>query len=326
MERNPKKSKALIISIIAILLLLIAGYFIFKNSDKIFGTKGSTNISKIFAPLLGSSKQKDVANINTTDTTTGDNTSTTGTGNTSTNGSPLNTTGNNTPINNNPPIGNNSIITPGSGVSAILPPFNPIPTPGSTPATGCKDKNGKTIPCTTNDLPPPPLETQCSDGVDNDADKLMDTNDPGCHSDYDQNNNLSYDTNINDESRKKDNTATAIGGLCPDDPLIFTEEEKAQLAVLLRQYYLLAPTLRIEDDITLLDYDNQTNEELVKQATILINDCKVQKANPSYTGPQEIKDNPYYQSPITAVTVTGNNVRPEYLPGYGLWEMLLNIW
>ncbi len=72
MENNPKKSKAFIITFILILLLLMVGYYLFTNRNKIFDTKGSTSISKIFAPLLGGSKDKGLAVIdeNKTDTST----------------------------------------------------------------------------------------------------------------------------------------------------------------------------------------------------------------------------------------------------------------
>ena len=66
MENNPKKSKAFIIAFIIILLLLICGYYLFKNRAQIFDAKGSTSISKIFAPLLGSSKSKDLKTIDIT--------------------------------------------------------------------------------------------------------------------------------------------------------------------------------------------------------------------------------------------------------------------
>src|ERR1035437_5459633 len=60
MDNNPKKSKALIITFVVVLLLLIAGYFLFSNSDKIFGTKGTIDFNKIFSPLLGTSKKTDL--------------------------------------------------------------------------------------------------------------------------------------------------------------------------------------------------------------------------------------------------------------------------
>ena len=73
MENNPKKSKAFIITFILILILLIAGYYIYKNRTQMFDAKGSTSMSKIFSPLLGTSKTKEVKVIedpNTKITTT----------------------------------------------------------------------------------------------------------------------------------------------------------------------------------------------------------------------------------------------------------------
>lgn len=43
---------------------------------------------------------------------------------------------------------------------------------------------------------------QCSDGIDNDQDNLIDEKDPGCHSDNDVNNSSSYNSEDNDESNK----------------------------------------------------------------------------------------------------------------------------
>jgi hypothetical protein len=63
MENNPKKSKALIITFIVVLLLLIGVYLLFSNSEKIFGTKGALDINKIFSPLLGTSKNTDLETI-----------------------------------------------------------------------------------------------------------------------------------------------------------------------------------------------------------------------------------------------------------------------
>lgn len=315
MDNNPKKSKAFIITFIVVLLLLIGGYFLFKNGG-VFGTKNST-ISKIFAPLLGSSKQKDATSINNVDTTNTDNTNA---GNNSNTDNVGGTTGGGagTGNNSNGTTTNTGAPVVGMGPGSIVPPFNPIPSPSNT---DCHDQNGNLIACnvdtsttSTNNL------EQCSDGIDNDADNLVDTRDPGCHTDFDATNSLSYDKNMNNESRKKDAVAIATPGMCPDDPLEFTEEEKAQLAVLLRQYYLLSPTLRIDDDVTLLDYDNQTNQELITQATRLTQDCVAQKANPAYTGPKQIKDNPYYQNP------TPGSGSPEYISGYGLYELMFNIW
>ena len=44
---------------------------------------------------------------------------------------------------------------------------------------------------------------QCSDGVDNDGDGVIDARDPGCHSDNDANNPDSYNPNDNDETDRR---------------------------------------------------------------------------------------------------------------------------
>lgn len=91
MENNPKKSKAFIIAFILILLLLIIGYYLYTNKAKIFDAKGDTTFGKIFTPLLGTSKNKDLALIidpnENTNTTTG--TSITGIINTDENGNKI---------------------------------------------------------------------------------------------------------------------------------------------------------------------------------------------------------------------------------------------
>lgn len=60
MENSPKKSKAFIITFIIILILLLVGYYLYKNRTQIFSTKGSSTVNRIFSPLLGTSKDKTV--------------------------------------------------------------------------------------------------------------------------------------------------------------------------------------------------------------------------------------------------------------------------
>jgi len=82
MENKPKKSKALIITIIALILLLIVGYLIFKNRDS-FGVKTSASIAKIFSPLISSTNSKNLATVQVEageDIKKGDNVSVFGTG------------------------------------------------------------------------------------------------------------------------------------------------------------------------------------------------------------------------------------------------------
>ncbi len=310
MEHHPRKTKAFIITFIAILILLIVGYLVFRNTGTIFGIKSSGNTNKIFSPLLGTSKQNtvDVKPVNTGGDTPINNTSTTLP---TTNLSVTDPSGI-APGSVSAPIGQGGTTNP-NGAPVITPPFNPLP----TPTTDCVDASGNLIQCNNT---PTITNPECSDSIDNDKDGLSDAADSSCHTDYNASNMLSYDKNINDESRLQPITGDTEISMCPDDPLVFTEEEKVELATLLRQYYLLAPTLKIEDDVTLVDYDNQTNEELVKQATSLTNDCNAQKASPGYTGPQAIKDNPYYQNPVA------NSGAKEYIPGYSLYELMFNIW
>lgn len=104
-----------------------------------------------------------------------------------------------------------------------------------------------------------------------------------------------------------DNTntlTTATVEMCPsDDPLVFTDIEKAQLDALLKKYYLIAPSLKSDEDIKIINDDILRNKSIIEQATSLIDDCKAQKADPHYTGPQSIRDNPYYSAP-TQIVVT----------------------
>ncbi len=54
----------------------------------------------------------------------------------------------------------------------------------------------------------PEAGTQCVDGIDNDGDGVIDTNDPGCHTDGDATNPASFDPTDNDET----NAGSGTGG------------------------------------------------------------------------------------------------------------------
>jgi LPXTG-motif cell wall-anchored protein len=60
--------------------------------------------------------------------------------------------------------------------------------------------------------PPEGGKAQCSDGIDNDGDKKVDGDDPGCHTDGKPNNPSSYDQNDNDESDSGNKGAGNGGG------------------------------------------------------------------------------------------------------------------
>lgn len=89
--------------------------------------------------------------------------------------------------------------------------------------------------------------------------------------------------------------------MCPeDDPLTFTADEQKQLDDLLRQFYKLTPFLKTEEEVQAEKNSKLEYDKLVAGAKELTSQCKEQKIiNPEtgdmYTGPQEVKDNPYYQ-------------------------------
>ena len=58
--------------------------------------------------------------------------------------------------------------------------------------------------------PPPPPAPQCSDGIDNDGDGLIDATDPGCHSDGNASNTSSYDASDTSEAN------AAVPAQCAD--------------------------------------------------------------------------------------------------------------
>ncbi len=62
----------------------------------------------------------------------------------------------------------------------------------------------------------PAEEPQCSDGIDNDGDGLIDENDPGCHTDGNKNNPGSYDPEDNDETDPVNTTAQCKDGIDND--------------------------------------------------------------------------------------------------------------
>ncbi len=170
MEKNPKKSKALIIAFAITLVLIFGIYFIFIKDGGISNTKSAGG--KLFAPLLGTSKNKELNTVDKTNTptditkteipNTGQEQTTTDTPNTSNIG--------------------NSLITPN---------LNPIPLPTNNygfqnPCDSNQQVNNNGNSCDGNNLKyktvfPANFIPQCKDGLDNDQDGLKDILDPGCH-------------------------------------------------------------------------------------------------------------------------------------------------
>ncbi len=195
MENKPRKSKALIITIIVIIFLVVVSYLLFKNRD-MFGVKTSNSIARIFAPLITSENEKNISKIDENSVRTlaqagedlekGDNVTRFGTN-----------------ADNNPIVvkskqgdeifgfaGNDmgggelgEIITNNNGANTFWNSFfNLIGGVFGTNGNngGGNGGNGD-------------FTRQCSDTLDNDNDGLIDTSDPECHTDGDPTNPDSYD-------------------------------------------------------------------------------------------------------------------------------------
>jgi hypothetical protein len=265
MSTNPKKSKAFIITLIAVLVLLIVAYLIFTHSKQTLVTKNAENAGKTFSPLTSGTN---ATNLNPTQ----GNGSNTGTGGTSGSNGSANggleggTFGGGT--------GGTSGTFDGSGIFGA-PALKSIPTPtDNPPLSGGIVINGGTV------------------GGDN--------------SDNGGGNGTAGDS------------SPTVSSLCSDDPLVFTDTEKKELADLLKEYYTISPGLKTADDVSLAASDVTTAENLRDQAINLTTQCYAQKTDPSYAGPQEVKDNPYFKT-------SGLNASA-YLPSFSQFEQLFNIW
>ena len=370
MEENRKKSKALIITIIAVIILLIIAYLLFFRNNGNYGIQSSSTttsgsaastIKDFFAQIFNpKAKQTNVTTVTTTTKTPGQNTSST-TGTTGTNagvgtgtpgtGGALGTTGGlgngtglaaGTGANNGTGLGTGTGIDSGTGLTSntgsganagYTATLQPLPTPTDT-------NNGGPAGTTTQSSQGINPFPQCSDGIDNNGNGLIDIQEPGCHTDFNPSNTTSYDPSLNDESRTNPNIAASNPNQCPsDDPLVFTATEQAQLADLLTQYYAIAPNLKTSDDLALLQSNIATDQSLIDQANSLTSQCNAEKADPAYTGPQAIEDNPYYQNSsgsaasylpgVTSTWISANNAPTnvtDALQNYSDFEKKFSIW
>jgi hypothetical protein len=213
MENNPKKSRALLITIIIIIIFIIIAFLIYRNRD-MFGVKTSATISKIFSPLIPSINE-------------GSRTALVQAGEDINKGDSVSLIGKDS--NNNPIVAKtkdgdkifgyaNQNINNGDIGSITLTPnlsnsffnsfanflnnlFNGNNNNQNMPPGGWSfngnlgiwefDPNGiggwLFDPNTGGWVPPGSgnYKPQCSDGVDNDADGLIDVYDPNCHIDGD---------------------------------------------------------------------------------------------------------------------------------------------
>ena len=192
---------------------------------------------------------------------------------------------------------------------------------------------------------------QCSDGIDNDSNKLIDIKDPNCHAGGDI--NATYNPTHDSESSPaptQDIIKTTTENSCAlieKNPLVFTADEQARLSVLLRKFYLVSSTLRTAEDLTTLNNEIEQNrnfitqiEELTKQCYKEVDDSGIMNlhngttidpnSNSSTNYPKWVRHgNPWYKD---AVNVKGGTF-PYTNEGTGYstsdqanTERILNIW
>ncbi len=212
MEQNPKRTKALIITFIVALGLLMGVYYLFFSGNAPFSTK-SGGTAKSFFPFLGTSKNKDLNTIQNGESgpvLTGGETTTDTSGTGMLAGGQSNGTSGGTSTNDQI-TGGDTTTTDGTSTG------QGTNTGGiTTPLTQCadgidNDGNGVldaddaschtdnniadtytpektlefTIPTKNFPIPTSTFIPQCSDKKDNDGDGKIDTQDPGCHTDND---------------------------------------------------------------------------------------------------------------------------------------------
>lgn len=252
---EPRKSKALIITFIIVLTLLIVGYFVIIRGGLI---KSDSAIGKKFAPLLGTPKKKDVIVTETTPPNEGQ--------------TPAETE---TPTDQNPiPTDEGSTQGNDGGISRpkYVPPNQSLPTPNyETP----KPKNYTAT-------------TECSDGKDNDKDGSIDSADNDCHSDGNAKNNATYMPTYSKELGSTNIPEAPVDGKkvisCDVEqvPLVFTPEEQAELDKLTREFYRLAPQLKTENDISIELTSYNSYLDTINNAKNLTKQCRDQTSQSSY--------------------------------------------
>jgi hypothetical protein len=348
MNEHKSKTKAFIITFSVVLILLIAGYYVFSSIKSDTGTSqvsgSSSNIGKFFSSLFTTKKPTEL-NTNTSGASTTAGTGTTGTGeataqakqpgfftslynsvlgrsNTSTNPNNSGTLGAGTTNPNISPTSNNTASFP-TGTTGTTGGFNTSTGAGASDGFGTGGAQGGGngfvttggfgITPTLNPVPTPGGGTGFTTGTGAG---------PSTGSFGSSNGSGGGDGFGSGEKGGGFVTTTGAGpitgdktNIC-DDSLVFTAAEQTKLEDLLRQYYLLAPSLKTDGDISVLLNSKLRNQGTIDDATALTKQCVSQKADPAYTGPQEVKDNPYFK----------NGSLDAYLPDFADFEKLFNIW
>ncbi len=203
-------------------------------------------------------------------------------------------------------------------------------------------------------LPPPGGEptdnyAQCSDKKDNDGDGKIDELDPNCHTGGILENDY-IATHDSEKESPKDEEPTIIEEenkckLFEENPLLFTPEEKAKLAQLLRKYYIIASSLKTEVDISMIYADVDKFNLEVEEINDLTRQCylytydstgyadfktrnpklKLQdfalntspSPNTKYTGPNAKGGNPWFKpetriSYLNSKSLSVGSIPPEY--------------
>jgi hypothetical protein len=352
MNEHKSKTKAFVITFSVVLILLIAGYYIFSSIKSDTGTSqvsgSSSNIGKFFSSLFTTKKPTEL-NTNTSGASTTAGTGTTETGEataqskqpgffTSLYNSVLGRSNTNTGANINPSNSGtlgagttNPNISPTSNNTASFPTGTTGTTGGFNTSTGAGASGGFGtggaqgggngfvttggfgITPTLNPVPTPGGGTGFTTGTG-----------AGPSTGSFGSGNGSGGGDGFGSGEKGGGFVTTVGAgpitgdktnIC-DDSLIFTAAEQTKLEDLLRQYYLLAPSLKTDGDISVLLNSKLRNQGTIDEATALTKQCVSQKADPVYTGPQAVKDNPYFK----------NGSLDAYLPDFADFEKLFNIW
>lgn len=111
-------------------------------------------------------------------------------------------------------------------------------------------------------------------------------------------------------------TALPDSNIClgiEQNPLTFTDIEKAKLADLLRKFYLIAPTMKTVDDIGLVYSEIIQQQNFSEQLDGLIKECYLETSDPRYTGPEVRFGNPWYKYDTRGSYLYANDInRPSY--------------
>ena len=164
---------------------------------------------------------------------------------------------------------------------------------------------------TTSPVDPNPGNTECSDKKDNDNDGKIDALDPECHLDGDL--SKAYQADHDNEVEAPVSPGINKCLLIDKNPLEFTSQEKSDLAELLRKFYLIAPSLKTEDDISLAYTNDSQYQNFSKYMDVLIGQCYAQSGSKdgtkvgvvvkdgvsvTYQGPTTRYGNPWYEYAI----------------------------